>query len=111
MNKDGDDLSGTLKQLIAAIARDSSELKEWYEALLICDERVEALFPGRNCSIDTEYRGDFVNIKTIRSVNDRDDGGSFFQPVEADKPHKTRTPDISEPKRYLALPPEAKSFF
>jgi hypothetical protein len=110
-SKDGEDLSGLLKQLIAATANDSSELKDWYDALVNEDEKVEALLVGRNCVIETEYRGDYVNIKTIRSGNDRDNGGGFFQSVEADTPRKTGTPDTGQPKRYLAISEEAASFF
>lgn len=110
-SKDDDDLSGLLKQLIAATANDSSELKDWYDALVNEDEKVEALLVGRNCVIETEYRGDYVNIKTIRSGNDRDNGGGFFQSVEANPSRKEGTPDTEQPKRYLAISEEAASFF
>lgn len=111
LNKNGDDLSGLLKQLIAATARDSSELKDWYDALLNEDEQSSALLVGRNCVIETEYRGDFVNIKTIRSGNDRDNGGGFFQSVEADKTHETGAADTGQSRSYLAVSDEAASFF
>jgi hypothetical protein len=111
MNKSSDDLSGILKQLIAAIATNSAELKGLYDAMIKQDITVFGLMLNRSCIIETEYRGEYVNIKTIRSGNDRDSSGSFFQSVEADTSQPEGTIDIGEPKRYLALSKEAESFF
>lgn len=111
INKNGDDLSGLLKQLIAATARDSSELKDLYDSFLNGDDYKVTSLIGTECIIETEYRDDFVNIKTIRSNNDRDNGGGFFQPIEADKSQPKGTADTGKSKRYLGLSDEASSFF
>lgn len=109
LNVSGNDLSNTIKQLITAIAKDSTELRELYESFM---SGGSMQLTGSGCTIETEYRGDFINIKTIRSSDDnRNDGRGFFQSAPTDQAHTKTPPTSGQSKQTIRLPLTASTFF
>ena len=112
LSQDSTDVGGKLKQLIAAIAPSSEAMRIAYDCILEGDERqIDTMLMGSACGIETEYRDNFINIKTIRSINDRDNSGSFVQSPEANQTHKTGAANPGERKRYIPVSNDAANFF
>ncbi len=111
-NKKRDDLSSSMKQFIAAMVTDSTDLKNLYDSILNEDFIILTNYTGFSCRIETEYRGEFINIKTIRgSALDKHNGGDFFQSPEANTTHPTGTPGARKRNGTLDLPTIAAGFF
>ena len=113
-SKNEDDLSSKIKQLLAAIANNTNELKSWYDHLLDGDLDILKQLVNSRCSIETFYNKDYINIKTIRSTNEKlsnSNGGDFFQSSKADTSHTKGTTDTERFNQYVSLPESATSFF
>lgn len=109
LNREREDVSGLMKQLISAQGNCSEDVISSYESI-----RNGQGLPNEVSTwflIETEYRGNFINIKTIRSVDDRDSDGSQVQSTEADPTQKGEAVDTRKQSRYLAISKEVNSFF
>ena len=112
LDKTEEALGFITSQLIAAIAKDSAELK------LLCDGILEgnassimAHVVGRSCIIETGYRDKFVNLKSIRRSDDRNNSGSIVQPIETDAPPADEPDSPARSFSDARLSPLAASFF
>ena len=112
LDKEGQSLSYLLKQLLAAVSKDTASLKDTYESLLQENsEKIYKNLEGKKCIIETEYRGDYINIKTIRRIYDKNDSGKSIHPTKNNKPRTTKSKNTTSPQKYIALPKEAESSF
>ena len=111
-DRTGEGISYIMKQLVASIAKSSEELRGWCDLLLDgMGDNILPNFIGRTCSIETEYQGKFINLKSIRSSYDRDNSGVFLQSVKADTPPTNETKPAPRRLADAGLPPIAASFF
>lgn len=110
-NRELNDLSFIMKQLITALCLDTSEVKSIYDSILDGDlERLGELIE-RSCVVETEYNGRYINIKSIRSMNDRDNSGDLIQSSGADTSHSGGTTDTERFTGSVKLPEIAATFF
>ena len=111
LNQEGNDLSGLMKQLLAITIPDSTGLRIIYDAIMENDSLGLAIV-GHRCIIETEYRGSYINIKSIRAAHviNRNDGGGFFQSTPSNTTHASNSTDTERFKGASPISTIAASF-
>jgi hypothetical protein len=105
------DLSFIMKALVVAVSDDVLLVRDLHDRIM--DEDFDWLpgLVGKPVSIETEYRGSFVNLKSIRGPDAIDNGGSFFQSAPPNTTHTETSPNPPVSTRYAATPDAATAFF
>jgi hypothetical protein len=99
-------ISTMVREILAAIADKSLEILDWYDTIL--DGDLPDLI-GRQCVIETEYRGDFVNLKEV-SIDYSSPSRSNIQPSETNSSYSSRANNPETDGGYISLSDTAQAF-